>query len=81
MRIIVKADSKKNIRLQLPTGFLLNGASAGILAAKLKKENINISAKQLRILFRAAKAYKATHPQWQLVDVQSHDGESVEIVI
>ena len=42
---------------------------------------MNMSAKQLRTLFRAIKVYKSAHPEWKLVEVHGHDGDTVEIVI
>ena len=37
--------------------------------------------KQLRRLFRAVKIYKAAHPEWKLIEVNSHDGEMIEILV
>ena len=81
MNIIVNEVGGKNIHLRLPSGLVLNGLSANLLSVKLKDKNLNISSKQLRILFQAIKAYKTNHPEWKLVEVHGHDGETVEIVI
>ena len=81
MNIIVNEVGGKNIHLRLPSGLVLNGLSANLLSVKLKDKNLNISSKQLRILFQAIKAYKANHPEWKLVEVHGHDGETVESVI
>lgn len=81
MYIIVNEASGKNIHLRLPSGLLLNGLSATLLSFMLKEVHLNISSKQLCILFQAIKIYKQNHPKWKLVEVYGHDGESVEIVL
>jgi len=81
MQITVRGYGGKQIRLRLPSGLVLNRLSAILLSAVLKNKDINISGKQLHILFREIKAYKATHPEWKLIEVHSHDGEIIEIVV
>ncbi len=81
MHITVNEGGGKNIHLRLPNGLMLNRLSAMLLSAGLKDKNMNISGKQLHILFRAIKAYKATHPEWKLIEAHNHDGEIVEIVV
>ena len=81
MRIIVNEWGGEKIHLRVPSGLALNGLSARLLSGSLKEKGMDISAKQLHILFRAIKAYKATHPEWKLVEVHSHDGDTVEVVV
>lgn len=81
MRITVKERGGKNLHLCIPNGLVLNRLSAGILSAALKDKSPNISGRQLHILFRAIKTYKATHPQWRLAEVQSPNGEMIVIII
>lgn len=81
MHITVNEYSGKRIRLSLPSGLVLNRLSASILSARLKKTSISLSAKQLHILFRAIKSYKASHPQWMLIEAESQGGDVVEIMI
>lgn len=81
MYIIVNEASGKNIHLRLPSGLLLNGLSANLLSLKLKELHLNISSKQLCLLFQAIKMYKQNHPEWKLVEVYGQDGETVEIVV
>ena len=81
MRIIITDSSGKKSRIRLPGSFLLNGLSAGFLSAKAKQKNISISASQLRILFRAIKRYKRTHPEWVLAEVNDHGGDTVKIML
>ena len=81
MRIVVVERTGKMTRIRLPGSFLLNGLSAGFLSAKAKQKNISISASQLRILFRAIKRYKRTHPEWVLAEVNDHGGDTVKIML
>ena len=81
MRINITQSSGDIIRLRLPHGLVLNGLSATLFSAKLKKADVNLSGKQLRILFRAIRKYKREHPEWKLIEVQSQDGDTVEIVL
>ena len=81
MRITVKESGGTNLCLRLPSGFVLNGLSAHILSAALRKYHAEISGEQLHILFRAIKEYKADHPQWKLVEICDHEGDIIEIVL
>ena len=53
MIITISENSKDDLRLRLPTGLAINRAVAAMVAAKLKKHNVEISARQLNALFRA----------------------------
>lgn len=79
MRIRISGAPSGGFSLRLPTGLLLNGLTAPLLARKLRKQGIELSAKSLRMLFRAVKAYKKAHPQWSIVKVESTRGERVDI--
>ena len=81
MRIHIKESGGKNISLRLPNRLILNGLSAILLSKASKRKNLNISAKQLCILFRTIKKYKFTHPKWKFIEVYSHDGDFVEITL
>ena len=81
MRIVVVERTGKMTRIRLPNGLLMNGLSAGFLSSKAKQKNISISAGQLRILFRAIKRYKRTHPEWVLAEVNDHGGDTVKIML
>lgn len=81
MRIIVKENGGPNIRLRLPSGLVLNRMSARLVSAELRKRNMNISAEQLHLMFRAIKAYKKAHPEWKLVEMQNQKGERIEVVM
>jgi len=79
MKIVVKGDAEKSFRLLLPTGIALNGVSAAIISAALRKRKVQISAARLRGLFREIRRYKQGNPEWTFVDVQSADGVHVTI--
>lgn len=81
MHITVNERGGKNIHLHLPSGLVLNRLSASLLSVGLKTKNVNISGRQLRRLFRAVRSYKAAHPEWTLLEVYSHNGEVVEIIV
>ena len=79
MYICVNERNERSIRLRLPSGLILNRLSATIVSTALKEEKVNISAESLNILFREIKRYKATHPEWKLVEVYNNEGKTVEI--
>ena len=81
MRITVREGGGKNICLIFPTGLVLNRVTAAIGSVQLRKENISISAEQLHVLFRTIKDYKKAHRDWKMVEVQSSEGDMVEIVM
>lgn len=81
MNIIINEVGGKTIHLRLPSALVLNPLSANLLSVKLKENHLNISSKQLQILFQAIKTYKLNHPEWKLVEVYGHDGDTVEIVV
>ncbi len=80
MHIIIKEHDKKQLRLHLPSGLVINRLSAGFLSASLKKKGIDVSGKQMHILLQEIKKYKSAHPEWKLVEVYGQSGEFVEIV-
>ena len=55
MKIILRENGKKRLRLRLPNALLFNGLSALFLSKRLKKEGVSLSYKQLRILFGTTK--------------------------
>lgn len=80
MRLIIKEYGKIGLRIYLPSWLAMNRLSASFLAARISGDSGSISSEQLHTLFRAVKAYKAQHPDWKLIEVQSADGDYIEIV-
>ena len=81
MYIHVSKSTGRPFRLRLPSGLVLSGFSATFIAGKIKKDHPNITGKQLRILFRAIRKYKRTHPEWTLVEIQDQQGTQIEIAL
>lgn len=81
MKIIVNRETGHGINLRLPTGLLLNGLTAKIVCGFLNDNGVSIPPCQMNVLFRELEHYRKKHPDWKLVEVNSADGEHVEIVI
>jgi len=81
MRVYVKEADGHKIDIKIPTGLVLNQLTVGIAAKACKKNGVEISNKQLLQLVKVAKDYKKGHPDWKLVEVESSDGEYVEIIL
>lgn len=79
MRIIVRDNGGHDIRLHLPTGLLLNRVTAAFASRFLAKYSVPVTGEQLRAFLQVLKDFKRTHPQWVLVEVQSANGEWIEI--
>lgn len=81
MKIIVNREIGHGINLRLPTGLLLNSLTARIVCGFLNDKGVSIPHCQMNVLFREVERYRKKHPNWKLVEVDSADGEHVEIVI
>ena len=77
MRIIVIDNNKKH-KIILPTRFLLNKLVANYLYKKIKNE-ITITKKQLYIFLKIVKKYYKENKGWSLLEVDTSDGEHIEI--
>ena len=82
MKIIVRTKEKK-LRLWLPGGLLYGRISARIVTAAIRKHapNCGIPPEMLGQLLTSLRDFARTHPGWQLVDLQSHDGDIVLITL
>ena len=84
MRIHVK-DGKRNIRFWFPTGFIFSSITAEIAALTLRKyvndPHVNLSSKQLRVLFAEMRRIKQRHGSWELVNVEGARGEIIKVII
>lgn len=82
MRIHVK-DGENNIRILLPTGLVFSRLTAMIGVAVIKKyaPERGISAKQIDALFAEFHRIKRRYGRWELVDVESADGQIVKIIL
>lgn len=80
MRIKVNDGSNLNINLRIPTGLIFNRLFAYFLFPKAAEQyGVTISRRQSIAFVKAIKDYKRTHPDWKIVEVESANGEIVEI--
>ncbi|MBQ8432397.1 MAG: hypothetical protein IJX28_05890 [Clostridia bacterium] len=88
MRIQIERPQQRRIRILLPNGLLMNRLTAFLIARAQKKSAKNkndassdepiLTARQMYALFREIKRLKKTlPPDWNLVEVESTDGENV----
>ena len=84
MRIHVK-DGERNIRFWLPTGFIFSSITAEIAALTMRKyvndPHVNLSSKQLRVLFAEMRRIKQRHGSLELVNVEGAKGEVIQVII
>lgn len=76
MKIIVK-ESDHNIRLRLPSRWILNRVTAAAICREAEKHGVKISHSQMRTLIKALHQYRKTHPDWVLAEVTGAKGEHV----
>lgn len=81
MRMYIKEESGKAVNIRIPTGMALNRATAGVISKVCQKNGTDISKEQLRVLIKAVKECKKYHKNWKLVEIDSADGDHVEIVL
>ena len=62
-----------------PTGLVINRLTAHIFLRRLKKEGVHMTRKQLLLCLKEFKRYKKEHPEWNLIEVCSKDGNTVNI--
>ena len=83
MRITIKSPDKRTIKLAFPTRMIFNNFTAMIGAASIRKyvstKEVSISSADLRRLMKEINRIKRKCPDFELVNVESSDGERVEI--
>ncbi len=80
MKITIKEDGKER-NIILPTGLLLNGLSANLIANKADIGEGDLKAETLNKAFKALKSYARRNPDFVLVEVEEGNGESVRITL
>lgn len=68
-----------NLNLHLPTGLVLNRMTAGLVSNLLKQNDVVLSKKQIVGFAQELKACKKRFGSWNLVQIQSAEGDQVEI--
>lgn len=79
MRIVVKGSEHAAIKLIFPTGLVLNRVTACFVPLALKDSEVTITRAQAVRFIKELKRCKKRFPDWKLVEVQSADGEHIEI--
>lgn len=82
MKIKVK-DADTNIKIIFPTCLVLNRLAAlaapKIFNRKLKQHGMELTSAQAVKLIKTLKRFRRRHKNWKLVEVNSADGEHIEI--
>lgn len=81
MRIIVNDNKGTNLHITIPSGLFLNRLSARFMSSKMGKYGVSMTRKQMLALIKEINRFKRHHKGWKLVEVQSADGEYVEITL
>lgn len=81
MRLVVKSDALADpgLRLSIPTCLPLNSATALILSKQLQRYGITLTYRQLVTLFGIVRQCKRWRGNWTLLEVDTAQGEHVEI--
>ncbi|WP_419170076.1 hypothetical protein [Negativibacillus massiliensis] len=77
MKIIIKDDKQLNLRFYLPTGIVLNRFTAFFLPSFLKKQNIQITRKQIVAFSKVLRRYKHSHPDWIFIEAHDSSGNHI----
>lgn len=64
-----------------PTGLIANRFTAGMIRRKLKKEGIRLTKKQIWLFIKEIRRYKKNHTDWNLVEVEDKNGDTVRLKI
>ena len=87
MKIAIRSDTK-SLTIRIPSFLLFNPITATLCGSRIirsimkddkNKDDIRITAKDARKLFREINRARRKHKDWYIVDVADGDGESVKI--
>ena len=81
MRVVVNSPGCKRIRIWFPSGLVWNPITAMLLPGILRQNGIEITREQALTMVRAINRYRRRHPNWKLVEVESANGERVEVAL
>jgi hypothetical protein len=82
MKIVVGSARGKTIKLLLPTRLIFNSITATIGARMIRKHarmDSSINAHDLRRFVKEVNRMKKIHPRMNIVDIESADGDIVQI--
>lgn len=77
--VIIGSEHHVPIKLMFPTGLVLNRFTACFVPLALKDSEVTVTRTQAVRFIKELKRCKKRFPDWKLVEVQSADGEHVEI--
>lgn len=80
MKISINSGDTRLV-FRFPTGLVLNRLTAGIVCRRLKKEGIHLTRKQTVLFIKELKRYKRTHRDWNLVEIEGSDEDSIIVKI
>ena len=87
MKIAIKSDTK-SLTIRIPSFLLFNPITATLCGSRIirsimkddkNEDDIRITAKDARKLFREINRVRRKHKDWYIVDVEDGEGESVKI--
>ena len=81
MRIKITSGGKTT-SLLFPTSLILNPISFSLTRGEIKIDNVGISglkAKNASKILKVIKSYKKENPDWNLLEIESADGDGVII--
>ena len=82
MKIIINGNNHHvPIKLLFPTGLVLNSFTACFVPLALKDGEVTVTRTQAVRFIKELKRCKKRFPHWKLVEVQSADGEHIEITL
>ncbi len=79
MKIFVEESGGRIHEYVIPTGLLLNRATALIIPGILDKQGVTHTREQCIRLISVIRACRREHPEWKLAEIQSSDGYYIEI--
>lgn len=77
----MKISVNAKVVFRFPTCLILNRLSVGILRRRLKKEGVKLSRRQTVLFMKECRKYKKRAPDWNLVEVTGHTGNTVTVRI
>ena len=81
MRIRITSDGKTT-NLLFPTSLILNPIGFSLTRGAIKIDNVGITglkAKDVSKILKVIKSYKKENPDWNLLEIESADGDGVII--
>ena len=79
MRIIIKEPDGRNINIRLPSRIVFNRITAVFAPMVVKNRGIHFTRKQALHFIKAINSARRKNPGWKLVEIESSEGQHVEI--